>query len=63
MSIYPNPSTGNVTIEGDGNITITNLSGQVVISQEINRKGTIMLDKGVYFIKLNDGTSKKLIIE
>lgn len=63
LSIYPNPSTGNVTIEGDGIVTITNISGQEVLSREIFGKENIMLDKGIYFIKLNNRLTQKLIIE
>lgn len=62
-SVYPNPSTGNVTIEGSGLITVFNVAGQVVLTKEIIEKEIITLDKGTYFIKKNDGTTEKLVIQ
>ena len=63
MSIYPNPSTGMLTIEGTGLVTITNTLGQVVLRKEITDKECITLDKGVYFIKKDNGPAQKIIIE
>ena len=63
ISIYPNPSTGIVSIEGDGVVSITNISGQEVLSKEIIGKEMIMLDKGIYFIRFNDRMTQKLIVK
>ena len=63
IAVYPNPSTGNVTIEGDGVITVYNVSGQEVLTKEIIEKETITLNKGVYFIKRKDSLADKLIVE
>lgn len=63
MSIYPNPSTGDVTIEGDGIVTITNILGQEVLSKEIMGKETLTLGYGIYFIRLNNRLTKKLIVK
>ena len=60
-SIYPNPSKGNVTIEGNGVMTITNTLGQEIIRKEIVEKETVTLDNGVYFIKINDIIRKVII--
>lgn len=62
-SIYPNPSTGNVTIEGNGTITVFNALGQKILTKDIIEKDIITLDKGIYFVKKNDGSTEKLIIE
>ena len=63
MSIYPNPSKGNVTIEGNGIVTISNVLGQEVLRKEIVEKENISLEKGIYFVKINDGLSQKVIIK
>ena len=60
-SIYPNPSNGIVTIEGNGIVTITNTLGQEIIRKEIVEKETVTLDNGVYFIKINDIIRKVII--
>jgi hypothetical protein len=62
-SIYPNPSTGNVTIEGDGNIMVFNTKGQMILTKENIGKETITLEKGIYYIKKNGGYTEKLIVE
>lgn len=62
-AIYPNPSTGHVTIEGSGIITIFNSLGQEVFAKEIVEKETIMLEKGIYFVKKDNGVTEKLIVE
>ena len=63
LSIYPNPSSGNVTIRGNGIVTITNMLGQIVLQKEIVEKETVTLEKGVYFVKMNDRLSEKLIVK
>lgn len=62
VSIYPNPSTGMLTIEGNGVMTITNALGQEVLKKEIIDKETVTLKNGVYFVKINE-TTKKVIIQ
>lgn len=62
MSIYPNPSSGNITIEGTGMISIANTLGQVVYKKEIAGRETVTLPKGVYFVTKNRKT-EKIIVE
>lgn len=62
FSIYPNPSSGNVTIEGTGTVSISNILGQEILRKEIIEKETIMLENGVYFVKTNDGI-KKIVVK
>ena len=61
-NIYPNPSSGSLTIEGTGVMTITNALGQEVLKKEIIDKETVTLENGVYFVKINE-TVKKVIIQ
>lgn len=62
-SIYPNPSTGTVTIEGNGNVSIANSLGQEVLKAYIIDKETFTLEKGIYFVKINDSPAQKIIVE
>ena len=62
ISIYPNPSLGNVIIEGNGIISVYNSLGQKVLTKKIIEKETITLEKGIYFVKKDDGMLEKLII-
>lgn len=61
IKVYPNPSKGNVTIEGNGNLTVTNMLGQIVLIKEIIEKETITLDKGIYFVKIGEKTEKVIV--
>jgi hypothetical protein len=63
MSIYPNPSSGNITIEGTGMLTITNAIGQKVLEKQIIEKETITLEKGIYFVKINNSLTQKLLVK
>lgn len=63
MSVYPNPSKGNVTIEGNGLISIFNLLGQEVFKTEVIGKETVMLEPGIYFLRKKDNSVTKIIVE
>jgi len=59
LRIYPNPNNGEFTIEltniNNGNITITNVLGQIIKSQKAELSNQINLsafDKGIYFINV-----------
>ena len=62
FSVYPNPTNGTFTIEGTGQMTITNVLGQTVLAREIDGKESIGLPRGVYFVKLN-GQTRKIVVE
>ena len=69
-SVYPNPGNGvvsfNNTSEGQSEIlTIVNLAGQTVWSQQIDSQTQSLdlnnLEKGVYFIRFGNGTQRFII--
>ena len=74
LSIYPNPSNGEFTINLSGEakistLTVKNIVGQTIINKTVNVAGntteTISLSdysKGVYFLTV-DGETTKLIVE
>jgi len=79
MNVFPNPSNGQFTLElnaqkaGTFNVEIVNISGQVVFEKQIVQDGIFKsaIDisnsaKGVYYIRINDGTSvnvQKIVIQ
>lgn len=73
VSIYPNPSSGNITIEANNieniNVEIYTISGQLIRTEFSKSNGRIHingLSRGVYFVKINingNVINKKLIIE
>lgn len=60
LNIYPNPSTGWITVAGldtDADVFVTNAQGQVVYHTQITGKADLDLSaqpKGVYFIKVTN---------
>ena len=62
FSVYPNPSNGVFTVEGAGQMTITNVLGQTVLAREIDGMESIGLPQGLFFLKLN-GTTRKIVVE
>lgn len=62
MSVYPNPTSGRFTIEGFGQMTITNVLGQTVMTKDIDGKETVELPQGMYFVSLN-GNTQKIVVE
>ena len=62
LKVFPNPSNGVFTVEGTGNLRITNLLGQEILTKEINGPTTIELPTGVYFVQLN-GMTRKIVVE
>ncbi|NQY05516.1 MAG: trypsin-like peptidase domain-containing protein [Flavobacteriaceae bacterium] len=68
ISLYPNPTAGNINIGINGNIELPdnyevfNVLGQKVISKEINSDQDLVIDAtalqtGVYFVKISDKNS------
>ncbi len=69
INIYPNPSTGVVTIDAEGyyDVAVYNVSGQLVKKLDVNGKTNLNLsnvEKGVYMLvmKSQDGKSNKQMI-
>ena len=62
VNLYPNPTQGQVTVEGTGVLSIVNMLGQTILTQEIEEKATIELPKGMYIVRLNNAVSK-LVVE
>lgn len=60
--VYPNPTNGVFTIEGTGRLTIMNLLGQEILTQEIEGKTTLALPKGIYFMRLGSAI-RKIVVE
>ena len=73
VRMYPNPSVNTLSIESNeiiGNLTITNLFGQVIYSNEVNANSTTVntlgFAKGVYMVQVSIAgatTTTKLIVE
>ena len=73
-SVYPNPAKHNITIENINfiinSIDIYNITGQLVMSKNVNSMSTILnisdLEKGVYLLDIksnNTSIKRKIIIE
>lgn len=61
FSIYPNPASNVLTIEGDAieNYTILDLTGRVIETRTVNSSKVLVdvfgLNNGIYLIRLNEG--------
>jgi hypothetical protein len=61
FSIYPNPATEILYVEGEGVAEVYNTLGQMVISNEVNGTAQINvsnLESGVYFVRMNGDTQR-----
>ena len=61
FSIYPNPATDILTIEGEGLAEVYNALGQLVISENVNGNAQLNvsnLETGVYFVRMNGGSQR-----
>ena len=62
FKVYPNPTNDIITIEGIGHLTVMNLLGQEILTQEIVGKASLELPKGIYFIRLGSAI-RKVVVE
>ncbi len=62
LMVYPNPASGQVTVEGKGRLTVSNLLGQTILTKEIDGPTAIVLPHGFWLVRLN-GCTKKVIKE
>ena len=62
FKVYPNPSCGRITVEGKGQLVVTNALGQIFLTREIDGQTTIGIPQGLYFAKLGDSV-KKIVVE
>lgn len=61
FSIYPNPATSILNVEGEGLAEVYNALGQMVISENVNGSAQLNvsnLETGVYFVRMNGGTQR-----
>ena len=61
FKVYPNPSCGSITVEGKGQLVVTNALGQVVLTREIDGQTTIEIPQGLYIAKLGDAVMKIVV--
>ena len=57
MAVYPNPTKADITVEGTGLLTITNVLGQKVMEKAIKERCIITLPEGLYLLRLTDGNA------
>ena len=62
FKVYPNPAKGYIIIEGTGNMTVTNVLGQTIMTKEIKSKEKLELPKGMYFVTMGNET-QKIVVE
>ena len=61
FTIYPNPATSILNVEGEGLAEIYNTLGQLVISENVNGNAQLNvnnLESGVYFVRMNGATQR-----
>lgn len=64
LNIYPNPSTGTFTVEGASTLTVYNTLGQAIAtSYEEDGTHTFSLRSGIYFVKSDEGTVNKVVVQ
>ena len=60
--VYPNPSNGKITVEGNGHLSVKNVLGQEIMTEDIEGLINLELSKGIYFLKMS-GKTQKLVVE
>jgi len=60
LTVYPNPTSGQFTVEGTGSLSVFNVVGQTVMTLQVNEKTVVELPQGLYFIRLEGENNTKL---
>ena len=64
FKVYPNPTNGTFTVAGASTLTVFNTLGQAVAtSHSANGTHTFTLPSGIYFLKSEEGTVLKVVVE
>ena len=64
FSVYPNPTNGTFTVEGTTDLTVFNTLGQAVAtSHSETGTHTFTLRSGIYFVKSDEGSVQKVVVE
>ncbi len=64
FKVYPNPANGTFTVAGASALTVFNTLGQAVAtSHSANGTHTFTLRPGIYFLKSEEGTVQKVVVE
>jgi len=69
LTVYPNPTSGNVTIEGvmkNSTLEIYNIQGQMIYSSTVSESGIVTMNisenpAGLYFVKVANGAESKVV--
>lgn len=62
IKVYPNPSSGKIYIisEGVSIIEVCDLSGKILENQKIEDKGQLILNKGMYILRITSSSGRKI---
>lgn len=62
FKVYPNPASGSITVEGKGQLVVTNPLGQIVLMRYVDDKTVVELPQGLYFAQLANMV-RKVVVE
>ena len=72
VKLYPNPTTGNITIDlgtiySNANLKVTNVIGQIILTQNYANSQQVNLEleamSGVYFIHLKLDNEEEVVLK
>lgn len=61
FTVYPNPSTGEFHVRGEGTFNVYDVTGKLLLSGNAN-KGFNLSTPGLYFVKNESNAVKKLVV-